>query len=58
MVALSASRLVCAAMALISLTTSPMRFAAAASSDIRTSVLLRLLHRLLGDAARFPAPAG
>jgi hypothetical protein len=38
MVAFNASRLVCAAMELMSLTTAPMRPAAAVSYDIRTSV--------------------
>ena len=37
-VALSASRLVCSAIAVISLTTSPMRLAAADSSVMRASV--------------------
>ena len=52
MVALSASRLVCSAIAVMSLTTSPMRPAACDSSVMRASVLLRLRHRLAGDAAR------
>ena len=58
MVALSASRLVCSAIAVISLTTSPMRPAACDSSLMRASVFSRLLHRLAGDPGSTPAPGG
>ena len=52
MVALSASRLVCSAIAVMSLTTSPMRAAAFDSSPMRDVGLHRLLHGFGGDLAR------
>ena len=52
MVALSASRLVCSAIAVMSRTTSPMRLAACDSSPMRASVCCAWLHRFAGDPAR------
>ena len=49
MVALSASRLVCSAISVISLTTSPMRAAASPNSLTARLVWLGFVHRLGGD---------
>ena len=57
MVALSASRLVCSAIAVISFTTSPMRPAACDSSLMRRVGLPRLLHGVGRDPARRAARA-
>ena len=58
MVALRASRLVCSAIAVISLTTSPMRSAACDSSLMRASVLLRLRAPPRWRCCSIPAPDG